>query len=236
MSQPSTLVTGASKGIGQAISRRLLDTGRRVIGLSRNAPESLLGHAGYRHIHTDLLDPDTLQAALDEVLSSETVLDTLVSCAGAGWFGSLEQHSSRHVLDILQLNLNAHILIARQLLPAFKTRKRGDLLFIGSEAALRGGRYGSVYAAAKTGLRGFTRALREETASAGIRVMLINPGMVRTDFYDHTHFTPGRHDDNALLPEQIADAVMLALNSERNCVIDEINLTPLKRVVVRKGE
>lgn len=235
MSQRGALVTGASKGIGRAIAGRLLDTGWRVIGLSRTAPEDLLDHDGYHHAYADLLDPGALQAALDEILASEAGLDTLVNCAGAGWFGSLEQHSPRHVLDILQLNLNAPILITRKLLPAFKTRKRGDLLFIGSETALRGGRYGAVYTAAKTGLRGFTRALREETASAGIRVMLINPGMVRSNFYDHTHFTPGKHEDNAIKPEQIADAALLALDSARNCVIDEINLTPLKRVVEKKG-
>ncbi len=234
MKARTALVTGASKGIGRAIAKRLLDAGWRIIGLSRGTDATLSKHARFRTVHTDLLDPNALDTATREILNSETGLDTLISCAGAGRFGSLEQHANRHILDILQLNLNAHILIARQLLPVFKTQGRGDLLFIGSEVALRGGRFGSVYAAAKTGLRGFTRALREETANAGIRIMLINPGMTRTGFYHQTGFTPGDDTDNALLPRQIADAAWLALGSKQNCVFDEIDLTPLKRVVKKQ--
>ncbi len=226
------LVTGASSGIGLASARRLLDDGWRVVGLSRR--DAPLNGSDYRQYHADLGDAKALERALDRLLADEPRIDALVACAGAGRFGGLEQHAATDIEALLHLNLGAPIHIARRLLPGMKRHGRGDLLFIGSEAALRGGRFGSVYAAAKSGLRGFTRALREECASAGLRVMLINPGMTRSPFYDDTYFTPGDDSDNALLPEQIAEAIGRMLDAAPNLVVDELNLTPLKKVVRKK--
>ncbi len=228
----TALVTGSSSGIGLAIAQRLLEDGWRVIGLSRRAAP--LAASGYRSLRADLGDPRALEQALDELLATEAAIDALIACAGAGRFGALEQLAAADIDAQLQLNLAAPIRIARRLLPGMKRRGRGDLLFIGSETALRGGRYGSVYTAAKSGLRGFTRALREETASAGLRVMLINPGMTRSPFHDHADFAPGDDPANALLPDQIAEAAVSMLNTAQNLVVDELNLSPLKKVVRKK--
>ena len=104
-------------------------------------------------------------------------------------------------------------------------------MIIGSEAALRGGRRGSLYCAAKFALRGFAQSMREETAASGIRVVLVNPGMVRTGFHENLDFRPGQEPEQHLLPSDVAAAVSLALDARVGAVIDEIDLSPQKRVI-----
>jgi short-subunit dehydrogenase len=107
-------------------------------------------------------------------------------------------------------------------------------VLIGSEAALRGSRYGSIYCAAKFGLRGLAQALRQEAATAGVAVSIVNPGMVRTGFFDELDFVPGERPENALEPADVAEAVWLAVSTRAGAVVDEIDLSPLSRVVRKK--
>jgi NADP-dependent 3-hydroxy acid dehydrogenase YdfG len=121
--------------------------------------------------------------------------------------------------------------VTRALLPAMKRKPRSDLIYIGSEAALKGSRKGAVYCASKFALRGFTQALREECSKSNVRVCLINPGMVRTAFFDTLAFAPGDDVSNALAPEDVAQTVLYVLGSSANMTVDEINLNPLNKVV-----
>jgi NADP-dependent 3-hydroxy acid dehydrogenase YdfG len=118
-----------------------------------------------------------------------------------------------------------------------KERGRGDILFIGSEVALSGGRRGAVYSASKWALRGFAQTLRDECARRGVRVSVVNPGMVRTTFFDDLHFSPGDEEANAVLPEEVAEVVAMILSSRQGTVFDEIDLSPLKKVLkFKKGK
>ena len=117
------------------------------------------------------------------------------------------------------------------MLPHFKTKNRGDVIFIGSEAALEGGKKGSLYCATKFGLRGFSQSIRQESANKNIRVTLINPGMVRTSFFDDLNFQPGDDEENAIEPTDIADIIINILSMRSGTVVDEINLTPQKKVI-----
>ncbi len=102
----------------------------------------------------------------------------------------------------------------------------GRIVFIGSESALQAGKKGALYSAAKFGLRGFCLALREDCASDGIQVSLINPGMVRSPFFDGLNFAPGEQPENAISTNDIADVVSQILLSSPDIVIDEVNLSP----------
>ena len=132
---------------------------------------------------------------------------------------------------MLMVNLGSYAMICRQLVPYFKTRGKGNIVFIGSESGLRAGKKGAVYSATKFGLRGLSGALRDECAASGVRVTLINPGLVRTAFFDNLDFRPGEDRENYLVPEDVADAVALSLASPTGTVIDEINLSPQKKVI-----
>jgi len=226
------LVTGASRGIGRAISLRLLEVGAEVIGIARHFEPDTEALSRFHPLSLDLSKVNDLTPRLQQVLKAHPAIDGVVSNAGAGRFGALEQFSPEQIREMVDLNLIQHILLARCFLPLFKRRGRGDLIFMGSEAALAGGARGTVYSACKFGLRGLAQALRQECAGAGVRIGIINPGMVDSDFFDRLDFAPGNATENRIPPEEVANAVMTFLTASPATVIDEINLSPLRKKVV----
>lgn len=227
------MVTGASSGIGAAITRRLLDDGWQVIGVARDPRRAPFTSPHYQGLALDLADLPRLEERLRDLPAELPPLDALVLCAGRGWLGGLEEMSFRQIRELIELNVTSQILMARALWPELK-RQGGDLIFLGSEAALAGRREGAVYCASKFALRGFAQALREEGARSGIRVAIVNPGMVKTPFFATLDIEPGPEPANYLLPEDVAAAVALILDSQGMAVVDEINLSPLKKVVRKK--
>jgi 3-hydroxy acid dehydrogenase/malonic semialdehyde reductase len=231
----TALITGASSGIGAAIARKLLAEGHRVVGLARRFDDSTLASRNFHPIEIDLSALVQLPAKLEELSRLFPALDAAVLCAGRGQFGSLEEFSYAQISALMELNFTSQAYVARALLPRFKRQARGDLIFIGSEAALKGGRRGAVYSASKFALRGFAQALREECSRSGVRVSVINPGMVKTAFYDALNFSPGSEERHHLIPDDIAELVSLVLRLRVGTVVDEINLSPLNRVIRSKG-
>jgi short-subunit dehydrogenase len=228
------VVTGASSGIGAAIATALRSAGVDVVAVSRQPPPSA-AHSpdggAITGIAIDLADLDRLPERLAALTREHGDAGIVIACAGSGRFGSLEELSYEQIRSSISLNLIASVYLARAFVPLFKRRGNGDLVLMGSEAALAGGRRGAVYAAAKSGLRGLAQSLRAECAGRGVRVMLVNPGMTRTPFFDGQTFAPGDGADEHIRPEDVADAVVAALGMPRGTVVDEINLSPLKKVV-----
>ena len=231
MTEKNIIVSGASSGIGHAISVRLLQRGYRVTGLARDFSKFPCADPNFTPVCMDLSDLDALPAKLDALTRQDTPVDGLVCCAGSGRFGSLEEFSLVQIRTLLDLNLTSQLYLVRALLPGMKQRAGGNIIFMGSEAALAGGKRGAVYSAAKFGLRGLAQALRQECAASGLRVSIINPGMVQTEFFNELDFRPGEAPDNYILPEDVAQAVQLILETREGTVIDEINLSPQKKVI-----
>lgn len=235
--QHKAIVTGASSGIGAAVAARLRALGYRVVGVSRRdgrADHGLEKQGDFSGVAIDLAALDSLPQRLEDLRKEHGDCDLLVLSAGRGDFGSLEELSYRRIRSLIELNLIATIFVCRAFLPAMKRRGRGHVVIIGSEAALRGGARGAVYSASKFGLRGLAQALRQEGAKSGVRVTIIQPGMVASPFFDGLDFEPGENEDNYLLPVDVADAVALAVTARSSAVVDEIELSPLKRVVRKK--
>ncbi len=228
----SALVTGASSGIGLAVARLLLERGYRVCGISRRTPP--LEHENFSALCVDLEDLEALGEALRKLLA-EQEFDCLVHAAGGGLFGSIEQFSIAQIEAGLRVNLTSAMVICRALLPGLRRRGAGRLVFIGSEAALAAGRKGALYSAAKFGLRGFCQALREDCAADGIRVSLVNPGMVRSPFFEPLSFAPGPKSENAIGTGDVAAIVWQILQASPDIVIDEINLSPRVKSIDFRG-
>jgi NADP-dependent 3-hydroxy acid dehydrogenase YdfG len=226
----TVLVTGASSGIGRAIAKNLLQQGHTVIGTSRDCKQFKINHPGFSFIEIDFAQLDTITTKMKALEKSYPALDTVIFSAGYGQFGCIEQFSCAQIETMMAVNFTSQAFITRSLIPGLKRKAHSQLIFIGSEAALKGSKKGSVYCASKFALRGFTQAIREECGSS-VRISLINPGMVKTAFFDSLSFQPGDDETHALLPEDIAQTVAYILNSNQNCVIDEINLNPANKVV-----
>ena len=227
----TVLITGASSGIGRAIARNLLQQGHWVIGISRDCRKFIRQMDNFSSVQLDLSQLNSLPKKLRELEHAFPEIDTVIFCAGLGQFGSVEEFSYAQIEALITLNFTSQAFLVRTLLPALKRKNQGDLIFIGSESALKGSRKGAMYCASKFAVRGFTQALREECGKNNVRVCLINPGIVKTAFFERLSFEPGDNESNFIVPEDVAEAVAYVLNSRTQIVIDEINLSPLNKVV-----
>ncbi len=231
LAQRSFLITGASRGIGAAITHRLLRQGAHVIGIGRDFSDwrDPPGHLETRN--WDLADLHALPGRLKSLVQAHPEIDGLICNAGAGRFGALEQFSPAQIRASIDLNLTQHLLVLRALLPSLKKKDFADLLFMGSEAALNGGRNGAVYSACKFALRGLAQSLRQDCATSGVRIGIVNPGMVDTGFFSRLDFRPGELPENHIRPDDVAAAVITVLSAPPGTVFDEINLSPMKKVI-----
>jgi 3-hydroxy acid dehydrogenase/malonic semialdehyde reductase len=219
------IVTGASSGFGLKICEHLLEDGHKVIGIARSIAKSpLKEHALFIPFPLDLrkFNADALAKRFPDA-------DTIIANAGLGHFGNLEELSHEKIQEVMDLNFFSSVFLTKAFLPSLKKKKRADLIFIGSEAALQGKKKGTIYCASKFALRGFAQALREECASSSVRVSLIQPGMARTPFYDNLHFEPSAEEHSALEAEDVAQAVRMVLQLHGRAVCEEIVLSPLKK-------
>lgn len=225
------LVTGSSDGIGRSITLSLLKSGAKVIGLARDHSKFNPETKNYIKYKTDFSNEEILLNTIAKIIKDHKDLDCLVSNAGFGKFGTLETFSTKEINDFIFTNLTSHMILTNKILPHLKKIRKGNIIFIGSESALKGGKNGSLYSAAKFGLRGFSQSIREESCSKNIHVSLINPGMVRTSFFNNLDFMPGEDKSNAIEPDDIGKIIIDILSTRNGSVIDEINLSPLKKVI-----
>ena len=225
------LVTGSSDGIGRSITVSLLNSGAKVIGLARDHSKFNPETKNYIKYKTDFSNEEILLNTIAKIIKDHKDLDCLVSNAGFGRFGTLETFSTKEINDFIFTNLTSHMILTNKILPHLKKNRKGNIIFIGSESALKGGKNGSLYSAAKFGLRGFSQSIREESCSKNIHVSLINPGMVRTSFFNNLDFMPGEDKSNAIEPDDIGKIIIDILSTRNGSVIEEINLSPLKKVI-----
>ncbi len=232
------VVTGASSGIGLAMTKRLLDKNYLVLGISKNFDQPQFEHENFSYNQIDMAKLDELPERIAEIVAgierNGNVLKALVNNAGIGKMGFLEQLSIKDMRLVMDTNFMSHAIVTKLFVPLLKKQGHGDIVFTGSEAALKGARQGSIYCASKFAIRGFSQALREECGKSNVRVTLINPGAVRTPFFDDLHFEPGAEKENALEPDDIAKVLLSVIEARPGTVFDEISLSPLNHVWQRK--
>jgi|TARA_B110000240_G_scaffold179290_1_gene209324 3-hydroxy acid dehydrogenase/malonic semialdehyde reductase len=229
------VITGASSGIGLALVKALLEQGYAVLGIANNFEKTGLDHPDFSSRSINLADIDALEESMSAVLSDiDMPVKALINNAGIGRMGFLEQLSVKDIRLVMDTNLTSQIIVTKAFLPLLKKQGEGDILFMGSEAALKGARQGSIYCASKFAVRGFSQALRDECGKSGVRVTLINPGAVRTPFFEKLQFEPGPAPENAIEPEDISGAISMVLAARQGTVFDEITLSPRNHVWKKK--
>ncbi len=229
MSKPYALVTGASSGIGLATAKALAERGYAVEGVARNFSKT--DFDGLQKTELDLSLVADLPAALQ---GFKRAPNTLILNAGYGQFGGIEQFSHDQIRRLVDTNLVSNLFLIKHFLPKMKRQGSGDIVLIGSESAVQGAKAGSIYCATKFAIRGLAQSLRADCSSSNIRVILVNPGPVESNFFDELNFEPQRGECFEIPAESVADTIMSALEQPRSVVIDEINMQPIKRSFKKK--
>lgn len=177
----TVLVTGASRGIGLAISQRLVASGYRVIGISRTAgPEfAKLKHA-YCVAH-DLSDLHGISDLVRAIVEEHGPPYGLVNNAGLGMGGILATIHAKDIAKTLRVNLEAPITLTKYVCRSMLQQREGRIINITSIIANTGFNGLSVYAASKAGLEGFTRSLSRELGKVGICANCVAPGFIETE-------------------------------------------------------
>lgn len=225
------IVAGSSSGIGKAIAEKLLAENHKVIGLARNHDKFVPQNDNYKTYTIDFSKIDLLENQLKQIQAQHSSIDAIICSVGYGEFRELEQFSVEKMQKMINVNFLSQAILIKTFLPHFKTKKSGKIILIGSECALDGQKKGSMYCASKFALRGFSQSLRKECVSANVIVTLMNPGMVDTPFFDELDFRPAQGEPHAIQPEQIAKMASLLIGEDTNCVYEEINMQPLKKVI-----
>ena len=219
-------ITGASRGLGRAIARLLSERGCRV-GLIARSQDDLrtvsadLGSAESRTFPADLADPGQVTKLIEEA-SAWGPPDILVNNAGLGYYRGFLAHTPSEHDQIIDVNLRAAIHLCHGVLPGMLERGYGHIVNIASDLSFTPLANMAVYAATKFGLRGFSLSLMKEFKDRGIRVSLVNPGVIDTAFNNGEEGQLG--PEAALQPAELAEAVIGVLTQPGFQMVDEITL------------
>jgi 3-oxoacyl-[acyl-carrier protein] reductase len=234
LDQQVALVTGAGRGIGEAIAVRLARMGARVVLTARDESRlrqvaAAIGDGGGQAeiAPCDLLDQTAVEGLAARVRALGRC-DILVNCAGIGEIGPpLWETDAASFDQVIGTNLRAPFLLMRALAPLMIAARRGHIVNISSLAGKNPLPNGAVYAASKWGLNGLSISAAEELRGHGIRVSLVSPGSVNTHF-------GGSGGDAAkaarkLQPEDIAEVVATIVTQPPQSFISEVLMRPAQK-------
>ena len=232
------VITGASGGIGSAISRALAArrmsiclTGRDSRRLQDTATQ-IRSQAAQVLIHpADLSTDEGIRGLVARVGSDRRRIDVLVHAAGMIRPGTVESAGWEDLDEHYRLNLRAPFLLTKAFLPMLK-ETRGQVVFLNSRAGLAAGANNGLYAATKHGLHSIAGSIRDQVNPYGIRVLSVFPGRTATKMQEAVQQFQGRgFDAEALVqPEDIAELIACALALPRTAEVTDIVVRPMQKV------
>ena len=221
----TALITGGSSGIGRAIAQSLVASGARVAITGRD--EKKLAEAarelGVHPIHADVSVEADVERTFKEVMQKFGDLDILVNNAGVGVFKNLVDMGKKEFEDVFATNVTGAMLMAREAAQHFVKRQRGNIVNIASTAALRGAPKGTAYYGSKFALRGMTECWRAELRQYNVRVFLVNPSEVLTNFYPTAGLSQ-KENETKLRAEEIAHVVKTLLEMDDRGFAPEVSI------------
>jgi NADP-dependent 3-hydroxy acid dehydrogenase YdfG len=221
------VVTGASRGIGAAVARRLAVAGV-ALGLASRSGDDL-GIAGAVSLPTDVRDPAQVDALVAATVEAHGRLDIVVANAGVGAYGPFLELDPEQLELMIDVNLKGVLYTARAALPhLIAAEGGGDFISLASVAGVNAFPGEAVYNASKFGQVGFVRALDIELREHGVRCSNICPGGVTTEFALGTGRTEGDPELDAMMTaDEVADVVMFALTRPRRLRLMTTTFRPM---------
>jgi short-subunit dehydrogenase len=181
----TALVTGASSGMGKAIARRLIQDGYQVYAAARSVEKmNDLAQLGARPLRMDISRDEDILAAVDTIVSQTGGVDVLVNNAGFGLYGPVEEIGIDEARYQFEVNVFGAARLTQLLLPAMRARRSGYIINITSIGGKIYTPLGAWYHATKHALEGWSDCLRLEVAEFGIKVVIVEPGLIETGFGD----------------------------------------------------
>lgn len=229
----AAIITGASSGIGYAVSEKLSALGYEVFGFGRD-----FGNVEWKaedNIHPivcDVLDTDKLCACVKQITAQHRIR-ILVNNAGVGYYGLHEELNPDKIKKLVRTNLETPMILTQQLLRHLK-ENAGYVINISSVTAGQSNPHGCAYGATKAGLSSFSHSLFDETRKYGVKVVTISPDMTQTNLYRNADFREGDEKESYLLPEDVAKAVEWILDQRDGVIVTDITLKPQIHRIKRK--
>lgn len=211
-------VTGASKGLGLALVKKLLEQNYRVVATSRNS-QSLIKEIGdasenFLPLEVSLTDNEDVKSAIAKSIDYFGQVDVIVNNAGYGQIGTLEELSDQEARANFDINVFGTLNVIRNAMPHLRQQRSGHIFNISSIGGYSGNFPGwGIYCATKFAVAGLTESLAEEIKDFGVKATVVYPGYFRTDFLSK---------DSVRTPENVIEEYETARNSEQ-AHLDEIN-------------
>lgn len=217
------LITGASSGIGKAVAEYLMVKGFRVYGTSRrvlgnieeNEASDVATGGFFRIIQMDVTDEASVESAINSVITKEGHIDVLVSNAGTGVAGSVEDVSMEEAYTQFDTNFFGTLRVVKSILPILRKQGFGRIIAISSVAGVISFPYQAHYSSSKFAVEGLIEALRYEVAPFGISVCLVEPGDTKTGFTKSRVMAQGSNKESPYY-KRLARSLARMAKDERN--------------------
>ena len=223
------LVTGASRGIGQAISLQLKDDGYRVLGTATTSSGiKSLKDKGIEGLELDLNSPNSKETFWQEIESKEVNISILVNNAGITRDNIVLRMSDNEWQDIMNVNLNGTFYLTKKILKMMLKLKWGRVINITSTSASIGNKGQSNYSAAKAGVEAFTKSLAREVGKRNITINSIAPGFISTDMTEQNDAVNTQDLINEIplgrfgKPEEVAHLASFLCSEEASYITGQI--------------
>lgn len=233
----AAIVTGASSGIGLAISRVLCELNYDVYGFGRDfereeTAQLIQSTDAFHPVIGDLLDTQTVCERVKQIIG-EARVEILVNAAGVGYYGLHEHLSVKQIQTLVRTNLELPLILSNRLLRVLK-ENNGYIINISSVTAKQSSPHGCAYAATKAGLTAFGESLFDEARKYGVKVTTIHPDMTQTNLYRDADFDCAKEAGSFLEPSEVAEAVRYVLGQRDGLVVPDITLRPQLHRISRK--
>lgn len=222
----TTLITGASSGIGAAFARKLARRGRNVLLVARSEDKLValcnelgrLSGARAQYVVMDLGEPHAPSQLFAETKTRGLEIDMLVNNAGFGSMGDFMKLDLARELEMIDLNVKSLVELSNRFLVPMRERRQGVIINVASTAGFQAVPFMATYAATKAFVLSFSEALREENRPYGIHVLALCPGVTDTNFFDAAKIDrpPMRTIQTA---EEVVDAALRGVKRGRSTVI-----------------